>query len=91
MCRLIVAAERTLGAPGIDAGQEWFGVPDQRMANSRLIDAYHEAIDAYEAAKAGVGCRVDTFTRFLVAERILLVCLGRADQNLQDLRARHSP
>ena len=91
MCRLIVAAERTLGAPGIDAGQEWFGVPEQRRVNSRLIDAYHEAIDAYEAAKAGVGCRVDTFTRFLVAERILRVCRGRADQNLQEFRARHSP
>ena len=91
MCRLIVGAERIPGASGIDAGQEWFGVPEQRMANSRLIDAYHEAIDAYEAAKAGFGCRVETFTRFLVAERILLVCLGRADQNLQEFRARRSP
>ena len=84
-------AERILGAPVIDAGQEWFGVPEQRMVNSRLIDAYQEAIDAYEAAKAGVGCRVETFTRFLVAERILLVCMGQADQNSQELRARHSP
>jgi hypothetical protein len=61
------------------------------MVNSRLIDAYHEGIDDYEAAKAGVGCRVGTFTRFLLAERILRVCRGRADQNLQDFRARHSP
>jgi hypothetical protein len=91
MRRLIIGAEETLGVPGIDAGQELFGVPEQRMVNSRLIDAYHEAIDAYEAAKAGVGCRAETFTRFLVAERILLVCLGRPDHNLQEFRAGHSP
>jgi hypothetical protein len=91
MRRMIIGAEETLGAPESDAGQKWFGVPEQRVVNSRLIDAYHAAIDAYEAAKAGVGCRVETFTRFLVAERVLLVCMGRADQNLQEFQARHSP
>ena len=48
------------------------------MVKSRLIDAYREASDAYESANAGVGCCVETFTRFLVAERILLVSIGWA-------------
>jgi hypothetical protein len=41
------------------------------MTDDKLIDAYHEAMGDYEAAKAGGGNRVETFTRFLVAERVL--------------------
>jgi hypothetical protein len=36
MRRLIIAAEKTFGTPGIVAGQESFGAPEQRMVNSRL-------------------------------------------------------
>jgi hypothetical protein len=61
------------------------------MVNSKLIDDYHAAIDAYEAAKAGLGCRVRTFTRFLAAERVLLVCLGRVHQDLEGFRGRYAP
>jgi hypothetical protein len=39
------------------------------MTNDKLIQAYHEAMMDYEAAKAGAGNRVEAFTRFLVAER----------------------
>ena len=37
------------------------------MTDNKLSDAYQEAVRAYEAAKAGIGNRVETFTRFLVA------------------------
>jgi len=50
------------------------------MINIKLIDDYHKASDAYEAAKAGIGCRVETFTRFLVAEQVLLTCMGRVQR-----------
>ena len=46
------------------------------MTNDKLIDAYREAIGEYEAAKAGNGSRVETFTRFLVAEKVLSARLG---------------
>jgi hypothetical protein len=61
------------------------------MINIKLIDDYHKAKDAYEAAKVGIGCRVETFTRFLVAEQVLLACMGRLHQKLAELRARYSP
>jgi len=40
-----------------------------------LIDAYHNATYAYEAAKAGAGNRLEAFTRLLVAERVLTIPL----------------
>jgi hypothetical protein len=43
------------------------------MINIKLIDDYSKAADAYEAAKGGIGCRVETFTRFLVAEQVFEV------------------
>ncbi len=39
------------------------------MTDDTLVQAYHEAMSDYEAAKAGAGNRVEAFTRFLVAER----------------------
>jgi hypothetical protein len=57
---------------------------ERRMTNNKnLIDAYHEALGDYEAAKAGAGNRVEMFTRFLVAERVLAARLGRVDPNLK--------
>jgi hypothetical protein len=53
------------------------------MTDDKLIDAYHEAMGDYEAAKAGAGNRVEAFTRFLVAERVLSVRLGRIDRYLE--------
>jgi len=61
------------------------------MLNSKLIDDCRAAIDAYEAAKASLGCRVEAFVRFLVAERVLLVCIGRVHQSLNEFRTRYSP
>jgi hypothetical protein len=61
------------------------------MIDPALIEAYHAAAAAYEAAKAGTGCRVQAFTRFLVAERILLTCLDEAHQSLERFRTRYSP
>jgi hypothetical protein len=60
------------------------------MTNDKLINAYHEAMAAYEAAKTGAGSRVETFTRFLVAEKVLSARLGRIDQNLEHFRERYS-
>jgi hypothetical protein len=60
------------------------------MTYDKLIDAYREAMDDYEAAKAGVGNRVETFTRFLVAERALAARLGRVDPNLEQFQNRYS-
>ena len=60
------------------------------MVNSKLIDDCRAAMDAYEAAKAGPGCRVEAYTRFLVAERVLLVCVGRLHQSLEEFRVRYS-
>jgi hypothetical protein len=53
------------------------------MTDDELIGAYHEAMGAYEAAKAGTGNRVETFTEFLVAERVLAARLGRIDLDLE--------
>lgn len=53
------------------------------MTNEKLIDAYHEAIGDYEAAKGGAGNRVETFTEFLVAERVLAARLGWIDLDLE--------
>jgi hypothetical protein len=53
------------------------------MTDDELIDAYHEAMGGYEAAKAGAGNRVETFTEFLVAERVLTARLGRIDLELE--------
>jgi hypothetical protein len=47
------------------------------MTDDKLVNAYHEAMEDYEAAKAGVGNRVEAFTRFLVAERVVSARLGR--------------
>jgi hypothetical protein len=52
------------------------------MTDDKLIDAYHEAMDDYEAAKAGTSNRVETFTAFLVAERVLAARLRRIDLDL---------
>jgi hypothetical protein len=60
------------------------------MTNDKLVDAYREAMDDYEAAKAGSGNRVETFTRFLVAERVLSTRFGRVDLNLGQFRNRYS-
>ena len=46
------------------------------MTDDKLINAYHTAMGNYEAAKAGTGNRVETFTKFLVAERALSARLG---------------
>jgi hypothetical protein len=48
-------------------------------------------MDAYEAAKAGLGDRAKAFIQFLVAERVLFVCISRVHQDLQEIRARYSP
>jgi hypothetical protein len=61
------------------------------MVNSKLLDDYRTAMDAYEAAKAGRGDRAKAFIQFLVAERVLFVCISRMHQNLQEIRARYSP
>ena len=53
------------------------------MTDDKLIDAYQEAMGDYEAAKAGAGNRVEAFTRFLVAERVLSARLGRIDLDLE--------
>ena len=53
------------------------------MTNEKLINAYHEAMSNYEAAKAGTGNRVEAFTRFLVAERVLSARLGRIGRHLE--------
>jgi hypothetical protein len=60
------------------------------MTDNKHSDAYQEAMDDYEAAKAGAGNRVETFTRFLVAERVLATSLARAYQNLARFRTRYS-
>jgi hypothetical protein len=60
------------------------------MTNDKLVNAYHEAMSDYEAAKAGAGNRVEAFTRFLVAERIVSAYLRRIDPDLkQRERATH--
>jgi hypothetical protein len=41
------------------------------LTHDKLFDAYHVAMGAYEAAKAGTGCRIETFATFLVAEKVL--------------------
>jgi hypothetical protein len=53
------------------------------MTNDRLVHAYHEAMSDYEAAKGGAGNRVEAFTRFLVAERIISAHLRRIDPDLK--------
>jgi hypothetical protein len=53
------------------------------MTDDELIDAYHEAMGDYEAAKAGTGNRIETFTEFLVAERVLAARQGRIDLDLE--------
>jgi hypothetical protein len=52
------------------------------MTDDELIGAYHEAMGDYEAAKAGTGNRLETFARFLVAERVLAARQGRIDLDL---------
>jgi hypothetical protein len=53
------------------------------MTDDELIGAYHKAMGGYEAAKAGTGNRVETFTEFLVAERVLTARLGWIDLDLE--------
>jgi hypothetical protein len=60
------------------------------MTDNKLSDAYQEAVRAYEAAKAGIGNRVETFTRFLVAEKVLAARMALADRSLARLRTRYS-
>ena len=45
------------------------------MANDKLIAAYHAARGDYEGAKSG--SRVEMFTKFLVAEKVLCVVWDR--------------
>ena len=61
------------------------------MTNEKLVNAYHEAMAAYEAAKTGTGSRVETFAEFLVTEKVLAAHLGKIDQNLEHFRERYSP
>jgi hypothetical protein len=60
------------------------------MTDNKLSDAYQEAVRAHEAAKAGIGNRVETFTRFLVAEKVFATRMALADQSLARLRTRYS-
>ena len=60
------------------------------MTDNELIDAYHRAMRAYQAAKSGAGCRVDAFTDLLVAETVLTARLG-VDKHLESYRERYSP
>jgi hypothetical protein len=60
------------------------------MTDNKFSDAYQEAVRAYEAAKDGVGNRVETFIRFLVAEKVLATRLARAYQRLERIRTRYS-
>ena len=53
------------------------------MTNEKLIGTYHVAMGDYEVAKAGAGNRVETFTSFLVAGRIISARLGRIDLDLE--------
>jgi hypothetical protein len=61
------------------------------MTHDKLFDAYHVAMGAYEAAKAGTGCRIETFATFLVPEKVLTARLGWVDKNLENFRERYSP
>jgi hypothetical protein len=61
------------------------------MTEHALIDAYHQAMRDYEAAKVGTGGRIEAFTRLLVAEKVLTTRLGWIDQNLKRYRERYSP
>ena len=59
------------------------------MENESLIAAYYAARGDYEGAKSA--SRPEMFTKFLVAERILSVCLGSIDRNVEHFRERYSP
>jgi hypothetical protein len=61
------------------------------MTDDKLIHAYNEAMRNYEVAKGGSGCRVEAFTNFLVAEKVLTARIGCFDQNLARYRERYSP
>jgi hypothetical protein len=61
------------------------------MTHDKLINAYHEARGAYEAAKAGSGSRTETLTTFLVAEKVLHARMGWVDRNLEHFREHYSP
>ena len=61
------------------------------MTDDKLIRAYNKAIRDYEAAKDGDGCRVEAFTNFMVAEKVLTARIGCVDQNLARYRERYSP
>jgi hypothetical protein len=61
------------------------------MTEHALIDAYHQAMRDYEAAKVGTGGRIEAFTSLLVAEKVLTTRLGWVDQNLKRYRDRYSP
>ena len=60
------------------------------MTDNELIEAYNKAMGAYQAAKAGIGCRVDAFTDLLVAETVLAARLG-VDERMESYRERYSP
>jgi hypothetical protein len=55
------------------------------MIDIDLIDAYHNAKCAHNASTAGTCRRVDSFIRFLVAERALAIQPG-IDMSLWRLR-----
>src|ERR1700722_4105479 len=69
-----------LSNPGVSSVPAVTGVSMQRphplaqegrMTDNKHSDAYREAMDDYEAAKAGAGNCGETFTRFLMEERVL--------------------
>ena len=61
------------------------------MTHDQLINAYYNARDAYEAAKAGTGSRTETLTTFLVANTVLHARMGWVDQNFEHFRQHYSP
>jgi hypothetical protein len=50
----------------------------RHFSDVELVAAYRKATLDYENAKAGAGNRVNAFTSFLVAERVLISRLGTA-------------
>jgi hypothetical protein len=63
----------------------------RHMTGDKLFGAYYEAMHDYEAAKAGIGNRVEAFITFLVAERALVANLGQVDQNLESYHEHFLP
>jgi hypothetical protein len=60
------------------------------MTLNKLTNAYQEAMGDYDAAQAAIGNRVETFTKFVVAEKVLATRLARAYQRFERIRTRYS-